>query len=351
VTWLGVWTRAVVVAAARRAGGAWVGAAVIAAVVFGPTGMQPRDVTSIAWHEPIFAAVLCLTWVLVFLPTARVLVRGDAARFLASLPAPRIAPRLVGALALVVLQLPWFALWLVGDGARGLAVASVTTVADVALARIRAPSPRTAWPAWRSSLAALRAIYVRGIRRRATDAVIRGIGLAILGGLFAGLFIRNNQLAGAPAASVGAAVIGVALVPAQVGPLLALLEAHRQAGWLACSLGISPARRTFALVQAIAVVYLASTLLAVGASVVLLGAHASTLLWLAGTTLVVALAASLAMARVLVGSEHHPSASSRTVVGAIAVAALAGLLLGIFGALLGAGAFLVIGAFAVVTHR
>ncbi|MDX2091193.1 MAG: hypothetical protein SFX73_25260 [Kofleriaceae bacterium] len=351
MTWLGVWTRAVVVAAARRAGGTWVGAGVIAAVVFGPTGMHPRDVTSIAWHEPLFAAVLCLTWVLVFLPTARVLVRGDTARFLTSLPAPRITPRLVGALALLLLQLPWFTLWIVGEGARGAAVATTTTVADIALARIRASAPRTAWPDWPTSLAALRAINVRSIRRRASDAVIRGIGLAILGGLFSGLFIRNNQLADAAAASLGAAIIAIALVPAQVGPLLAILDAHRQAGWLASSLGISPVGRLLALVQAIALVYLTATCLAVSASTILIGAHASTILWLASISLLVALGAALAMARVLTGSEHHPFASSRTVVGAIAVAALAGLLVGIFGATLGATAFFLVGAFAVVTLR
>jgi len=134
VSWLSVWTRAVVATAGRRAGGAWIGAAVIAAVVFGPTGLQPHDVTTIAWHEPVFAAVLCLTWVLVFLPTARVLVRGDAASYLRSLPAPRVTPLLVGIAALFVLQLPWFALWLLGDGARQCAAHAV---AHMALARRR----------------------------------------------------------------------------------------------------------------------------------------------------------------------------------------------------------------------
>ena len=299
----------------------------------------------LARHEPVFALVLCTTWLLVFLPTARLLVRADAASYLRALPSPRVLPFVVAGGALLVLQLPWFALWIIGDGARGLALAGATTAIVVVLARLRVAPPRPPWPAWKHPRAALRSIYLRGIRRRAGEAVARGVGLAILGGLAAGLFLRNNELADAGAASIGAAVIAVALVPAQVGPLLALLEAHRQSAWLAASLGLSRAARVVALVQAVVAIHVLSSLLAIGATAVIVR-DPSTLGWLAGTSLLVALGSSLAAARVLLASEDNPTISTRTVVGAIAVAALAALMLSMFGAPLGALALLPIGALA-----
>jgi hypothetical protein len=345
VSWLAVWTRAVVVPAGRRAGGAWAGAVVLAAVVFGPNGMRPGDVTRMAWRQPGFAAALCATWLLVFLPTARLLVRADAAAFLRSLPSPRVAPIVVGGAALVALQLPWLALWILGDGARGAAVTGATTLVVVGLARVRRAPPRPPWPAWSGPGAALRSIYLRGVRRRAGDALVRGVGLALLGGLGAGLFVHNNQLVDARAAALGASVIAIALVPAQVGPLLALVEAHRQSGWLATSLGLSRAARIGALAQVVAAIHVASTVLAAGAAALVVR-DASTIAWLAGTALVVALGSSLAAARALIASETKATISTRTVVGAIAVAALAVLLLGVFGAPLGALALLPIGALA-----
>lgn len=345
VSWIGVFTRAVVVPAGRRAGGAWAGAAVVGAVVFGPTGMHPRDVTMLARHEPVFALVLCATWLLVFLPTARLLVRADAASYLRALPSPRVLPFVVASAALLGLQLPWFALWIIGDGVRGLALAGATTAIVIVLARLRIAPPRPPWPAWTHPRAALRSIYLRGVRRRAGEAIVRGVGLAILGGLAAGLFVRNNQLVDARAASIGASVIAVATVPAQVGPLLALLEAHRQSAWLAASLGLSRASRVIALALAVAAIHVVSSLLAVAAAAVIVH-DASTLAWLGGTSLVVAIGSSLAAARALLASEDKPTISTRTVVGAIAVAALAAVLLSMFGAPLGALALLPIGALA-----
>src|ERR1043166_4600490 len=89
--WIAAWTRAVVVPAARRAGAIWLGCAIVAAVVFGPTAMQPADLTGLALHDPGVGAVLGATWLLVFVPTARLIVRPRTA-YLASLPGnPRAA--------------------------------------------------------------------------------------------------------------------------------------------------------------------------------------------------------------------------------------------------------------------
>ena len=118
MTWLEVWTRAVVVPAGRRAAAAWVGCGIVGAVLFGPTGIHPRDVTALARHHAGVAAVLAVTWVLVFVPTARVLVRGEGAAYLRALPGPVGAARALAAVALVGLQLPWLALWVIGEAPR-----------------------------------------------------------------------------------------------------------------------------------------------------------------------------------------------------------------------------------------
>src|SRR5450432_372362 len=88
-SWLGVWTRAVIIPAARKASPVWIGCLMVGLVIFGPTGMEPRDLTQIALDVPVVGAILAVTWLLVFLPTAQVLVRQDAAIYLRSLPGDR----------------------------------------------------------------------------------------------------------------------------------------------------------------------------------------------------------------------------------------------------------------------
>lgn len=330
-TWLAVWSRAVIVPASRRAGPSWLGCALVAGLVFGGNGMHPRDLTGLALHHPGVGGVLAITWILIFMPTARVLVRGDLATYLRSLPAPRFSPPLLAAAALLALQLPWLALWIVGEGLRGLAVVGALTLVIVGCATIR-PRPSTlGWPAWRSQLAALRAIYLRALARRAGDALVRGVGLAVLAGVTGGLFVRNNGLVDGGAATLGASVIAIVLVPAQVGPLVVLVEAHRATGWLASSLGIAPAIRTLALAFAIGLIQLAGTTIAIGAAAILADASASTTAYLALAALGVALGSTLGCTRVLLATDEVSRIASRAVVGALAVAALAVLCLGLFG--------------------
>ena len=350
VRWADVWTRAVILPAWRRAGAIWVGCSIVAAIIFGPTAMHPSDLTDLALRHAGVGAVLGLTWLLVYAPTARLIVRADGAAFLRSLPGPRFAPLLIGGGAFVVLQLPWLALWAIGDGLRGLAVVALTSLAVLALASWRPPAFRAGWPAWKHGAAALRAVHLRALRRRAGDALVRGAGLSILAGAAAGLFVRNNGLAGADAASVGASVIAVVLVPAYVGVLLVILGAHRQTAWLAATLGISPATRVAALVFAIAVVQLGASAIAILAAALVAEPDARTLLQLAAVTLGVALGASFGCARALLGGEDSPTVAARAVVGAIATAAAAVLCLGVFGAA-GVLAFAAAGLLALSTSR
>src|SRR5687768_12633331 len=198
-TWLGVFVRAVVVPATRRATPAWLGCAVIAGLAFGEQGVQPRDLTLLAQNNLAIGIVLAATWTLIHLPAARVLVRADGAQFLRSLPSPRVLPSLVRALAFVALQLPWLALWLAGARLRGLAIVVALSVV-IALVAAWRPRLPTRTPTWRSPFAALFAIHLRALARRAGDSLLRGAGLAILAGAAAGLFVRNNALVGSAAA-------------------------------------------------------------------------------------------------------------------------------------------------------
>lgn len=337
-SWAGVWTRAVVLPAARRAAAAWLGCAFVAALIFGPTGMHPADLTGLAWRHPATGLVLVGTWLLIFLPTARLLVRGEAASYLRALPAPRALPHAITTLAVLGLQLPWVALWVVGEGLPGVLVVGIVTLVLVALAQLRARTRPAGWPSWRNGDHALRAVYARALRRRAGDALIRGAGLALLAGAVGGLFVRNNALAGAAAATLGASVIAIVAIPAHVGAVLVLAAAHRETAWLAASLGLSATRRGAALVAALALVQLGVAVLAVVAMALLLRPTCATFAWLALAVLAIGLGTAFGMARVVLDAAHAPTLAGRVVVGAVVIAAGAVLALGVLG-VAGAGAF------------
>ncbi|HEY4058535.1 MAG TPA: hypothetical protein VGM39_18105 [Kofleriaceae bacterium] len=255
----------------------WAGAAIVAAVLFGPTGLPPHTVT-LMMRESIGAAlVVGGTWLLLFVPIARVIVRADAARFLRSLPHSSTKLLAVRVLALVGLQLPWIALWVAGEivtrprdeaaaGVGGPSVAllaiAATTILAVAISRWRPAMRVRRNPQWTSSSRAFAAIYAAALFRRASDALVRGAGLALLAGLAAGLFVHNNKLVGVDAAKLAGIIATLALVPAQLGVLSPLLDAHRSSAWLAASSGVSPSTRAFSLARAIGVVYFLAALIA-----------------------------------------------------------------------------------------
>lgn len=367
-TWLGVWTRAVIGPAFRRAAAVWAGCAIIAAIIFGPTAMHPRDITRLALHEPGAAVVLGGTWLLVFAPIARALLHADEARFLRSLPSPRVTPELVRIGAIVGLQLPWLLLWFIGEQAWGLAVFATSTIVLVAVAWWRPARRASGMPRWRSSLAALGGVYRAALARRAGDALVRGAGLAIFAGLAGGLFVRNNVLAGEPAARIAASVIALMAVPAQVGVLGVILDAHRRSTWLAESLGIATHTRTLALVLVIAMLNIAAVLLAIAGAVIVLvtaasarytnipavawySLDASTVGWIAITCIGCAIASAMATTRVILGAQSSPNAAIRIAIGSLAVGVATIAALQLFGAGVGIVALLVGMLFAVTSWR
>jgi hypothetical protein len=341
--WLAVWTRAVVAPAWRRAVAAWLGCAIVSAVVFGPTGMHPGDLTGLALHDPGIGVVLGATWLLVFLPTARVLVRAAPATYLQSLPGNPRAARLVAAAALIVLQLPWLALWMLGEGLAGLAIVLANTVVIAGLARWRPPRPRTTSPAWRRAGQALRAIHLRALARRASDALVRGAGLAVLAGAAAGLVVRNNHASGETAGVLGASIIAVVLIPAQIGTAIVTLAVHRETAWMAASFGIAPRTRNAALAFAIAAVHLTAAAIAALAATIIAGVQP----WLPVLALGVALGTALGEARTLLAHAASDTVATRVVVGALVTAALAVVCLAVLDAA-GALAIIAIGAFSLL---
>src|SRR5512132_3474521 len=162
-----VWMRAVIGPASRRASAVWVGAGIGGGIVFGPTGMHPHDLTQLALHVPAVGAVLAATWLLLFVPTARMIVREEGGLYLRSLPMARWQPIAISVLALVGLQLPWLVLWVAGEGVPGLGLVLALSLLIAVVALWRPRPKRAGWPRWRSDRAALRGVYARALRRRA----------------------------------------------------------------------------------------------------------------------------------------------------------------------------------------
>jgi hypothetical protein len=341
--------RAVIAPASRRASAVWIGAGIAGGIVFGPTGMQPRDLTHLALRAPIVGGLLALTWLLLFVPTARMLVREEGGMYLRSLPMTRWQPIVLGAVAFVALQLPWLALWVLGEGLRGLVVVVAVSIV-IAVVALWRPRPRRAgWPRWRSVRAALRGVYVRALRRRATDALVRGVGLAVLAGAVAGLMVRNNALVAERGAAFGAGVVAVMMVPGWVGALLPLVEAHRASAWLAASLGVSAAARVAVLAMTVARVYVLGAVIAVAATAAFVDAE--TVAWIGLAAVTASFGAALAATRALVRAERdEQGAAARVVTGAIVASALAVIALAWLG-VVGAPVIVLVGACMLLTAR
>jgi hypothetical protein len=341
--------RAVIGPASRRASAVWIGAGIGGGIVFGPTGMLPRDLTQLALHVPAVGALLAATWILLFVPTARMIVREEGGLYLRSLPIARWQPITISVVALVVLQLPWLALWILGEGARGLAIVVALSIVIAVVALWRPRAKRAGWPRWRSDRAALRGVYVRALRRRATDALVRGVGLAVLAGCVAGLMVRNNALVGEQGAPLGSGAIAIVLIPGWVGALLPLIEAHRASAWLASSLGISATARFVVLALSVAGVYLVGAMIAVAATSAFV--EPETAAWLTAVTLPTTLGIALVATRALVRAERDDKgAAARVVMGAIVASGTAVIVLGWLG-VIGAPVMVLVGVCALLTAR
>jgi hypothetical protein len=361
MTWMRAWTRAVIVPAFRRATAVWLGAALAGSLLFGGNGIPPKVITGLALHVPIVAVALGATWLLLYVPTARILVRQDAASYLRSLPGPRALPLVTAIVALVALQMPWLVLWIAGEGGSGVAVVAAGTLPIIAIAALPARPPRARRARWKTLTGALAGVYARALRRRAGHALVRGAGLAVLAGCVGGLFANNNQLEGQAAATMAAAVIAIVLVPGWAGALLPLVEAHRTSAWLARTLGASERARIGVLAIAVGGVYVAGAAIAAIAA----ASVGEPTPWLA-LVVVAAAGTSLVATRMLVWAERPAEraaarglvsagrsaqrTATRVAIGAIVASAACVLALGLLGAA-GAGAIVALGVLAIATVK
>jgi hypothetical protein len=321
------------------------GAGIVGGVIFGPNGMQPRDFAHLALGVPLFGLGMVATWMLLFVPVARVIVRADAARYLRSLPSPRWPTLAIGVAALVGFQWPWIVLWFFGAGALGLAIVGLVTILIAGVAWWRFAPPKTGALRWSGPVAALFGTYARALRRRAVDALMRCTGLAVLAGLTAGLFCRNNQLVSREAGVIAAAVIAVVLTPGWAGTLLPPIETHRDSAWLAASTGISEPARRVALASIVVAIYVVTALIAAIAAIAVAPDGA---VWIVALTLASALGAAFVATRAMIRSEHSDAMAMRVVIGAIVASAIVVIALGALGAT-GAVAVLALGVLAMGT--
>lgn len=274
------YTGSVIAASLRRAAGVYVGIATICAVVFGPTGMRPSDVTHAAQTSVGFRLGLWAVWILALAPAARVLFRHRAIAYLRSLPVAAAWSASLAGGALLALQIPWIALFAAdrpisaaaaGAGAAGVhgliamrgrlrwlgvaaigglvaspAPAAVVAAAGAAALMVAIPS------AWARSVerGGARGLRIRGGRlfalafshglaivRRQPSALARAAIIAAVGGGLVALSNRANDYDLAELALFSLAVATVTLSIAVGAIAGALIEAERAARWLLDSTG------------------------------------------------------------------------------------------------------------------
>lgn len=327
--WIRAWLRAVALPAWRRAGAVWGALAIIASIVMGPNGLRPSTVVDLLWRSPPAALVLAALWTALLHPPARLLVRAEAAAYLRTLPAPRLAPTLPF-VNLALMQLPPLAIFAAGgrpDG--GALIWLALTALSAALARARLPRSRPRQRAWRSGVRALAAVLAS--RLVSDDALLRGFAFAGLGGAGASLMIRNNQLDGGGATTLGLGTVIVLGTPAWAAITLPLALAHRRLWPLCATTGLSAAGWLTA--QALVLMATSTALFAFAALLAggLAGLELVDVARLTGAAAVLGAASGLAAVRVGEWATRTRHAAERTVSGTLAISAALALSLGLFG--------------------
>lgn len=326
--WIRSWLRAVALPAWWRAAAVWAALAVIAGIVMGPTGLMPSDVVDLLTHAPAAAAVLGALWLALLHPVARILVRAEAAAYLRTLPAPGLAPALP-ALSLWGMQLPP-PLLLAAGGRPGLGgvVWLALTAASYAGAQLQLPKRRPRPLRWKSGGRAVCAILAR--RLVADDALLRAVAFAGLAGAGAALMIRNNQLDGAGAATLGLGTVIVLGTPAWAAVTLPLAVAHRRLWPLCAATGMSAASWVGAQAVTLAATMAGLFTFAAGIAGALGGLGIGDVARIAGGGFVLGIAGGWGAVRVGEWATRGKQVAERVLTGTLLVATLLALMLGLF---------------------
>ncbi len=308
----GVLIRTAAAPALRRAAPVYVGIAIVAAVIFGPTGMHPRDITLAAARSPGFAVVLWAIWLLAAAPAVQAVIHTRALEYLRWLPVRRGLIWVVLAGMSLLFQLPWALLWWSGSGAVdalahavtaaallatvfvntrnyselmlrigvvvGVLAAAITPLSEpgtavlgcailamaVPLAWARAPERTTGHSVGMLSshpAVALAQCYVVGLLRTRAGGFTRGIIICCLGAGLMVLMGRANKLVPAEIAVYSAIIVTVTLGLAAGGLATPMAETERALRWLLDSTGTP--REVRVLGRSVAAVGLGSVLGAV----------------------------------------------------------------------------------------
>jgi len=287
----------------------YVGIAMAAAVIFGPTGMDAADVTDAVSASRGFRIGLWAAWLAAMLGPARALFGAQKSFYLRSFPIAPAVHHLVLGLVLALLHAPWVYLFARGAGALpavgALAMAVALTallsarprsLADAALGALIAggaavvlalPAPVWAHVAYGGAVAVLAVpgawwrapeagpgwgvVRVRGswfsalVRAhlaalwRERQAVFGRAGIAALVGAgFAALTARANEASAGAELAVFSLAIGAVSLSVVAGSFaVAVLESERSARWLldaAAASGVRRAAASSALVAALGAV-------------------------------------------------------------------------------------------------
>jgi len=312
--------------ALRRALPLYVGIGMSAAVLFGPTGMSAADVTDPASASRGFRLALWAAWLAAIAGPARVLFSAPQSLYLRAFPVSPAWHQLLLGCALAALEAPWAWLFLRGQGvveagaalALGVALAALlaarargfadwaigAAVAAGAVLVIALPAPAWARLAYGlvGSLLAVPAAWWRapeagagwrGVRVRGTafTALVRAHAAALwrlrrpafgraliatlLGGGFAGLAARANEVgAGASLAVMSLAIGAVTLSMAAGSFAVPVIESERSSRWILDASAASGVRRAAASSAVVAG-------LAAGCGLI----HGSVVAWAAGAYL------------------------------------------------------------------
>jgi hypothetical protein len=322
-----VWARVVGAAAARRAIPVWAGLGVVAAIVFGGTGMHAGDVTMMARGEPVVGAGLMLLWLILVAPVGAAMIEPRATAWLRALPGRRAVRGAVTAAIAIAVQGPWILLWGLGVGPLAGAGAGVlAAVLMIVVARVRWPFAARS-PRWRGPVRALVGVHVRALVRTRGPAIARGLAWAGCGGATAGLIVRGNQLDAAGALAAILLAVAIAAPMGLAGLAAPVAESDRAIAWAIVAVPAGARAAAQAIVLAIVGAALAAAL--VGAAS-LVGAAP-----LAAIAAAPALGAGLGAASARLGAWATAGAvtdGTRVVIGMTAAAVMTTAAIGALGA-------------------
>ncbi len=218
----------------ERALPTWIGLALAAAILFGPTAIHPTDIARAAHASRWLRAGLFGGWILLAAPLSAEILRDRRADFLRAVAAGRTSSFAVAGLWMLVAQAPFALLWAAADGpVAGVAwlslgaglcaavssarrsVVTTLTIVSASLAVVVDASPLAMLALAPLSIAAAREAWLHAPERPTiSGAAVRGPALVAIAIAHALRLARSERVAAgrAVAVAVGAGVVAALAV-------------------------------------------------------------------------------------------------------------------------------------------